>query len=224
MGLTVAVIPCRAGSRRLPNKNVGVKLCGKLLFEWTAKAALDSGVFDKVVVISNGDKVEARAKEMDGITYMYQPAEVAHPTATSESVMYHVIDQLEKQGDSVEWVSLLQITSPLRSADDIKAAWDGMHEAGAESCLSACSNLGFRWDRWTGWPIDFDYKERPPTTEREHIAQENGAIYFCKSADLKKSMCRLNGDIHIHIMPEWKNVDIDTADELRVAERMMGYE
>jgi len=208
----------------LPDKNVGVKLRGKLLFEWTAQAALDSGVYDKIVVISNGEKVKERASRMDGITFMWQPIEVAHPTATSESVLLYVLDELEKQGERYDWITLLQITSPLRDARDCRGAWEQVQRSGADTIITAMIETGFHWDRWTGWPIDFDPLDREPTCERENRVREMGAIYTTRVPMLRQSLCRVNGKVDFYIMPSWKNVSIDTYEDLMVAERLMGFD
>lgn len=132
----VAIVPARGGSKRLPRKNV-LPLAGKPLIQWTLDAAKESGVIDLIAVTSDDDEVLAIA-EQNQVTAIRRPDHLATDTATSVDAVLHALEALEEQGITAQRVMLLQPTSPLRRAEDIRAAVKRMNDSGAASVISVC--------------------------------------------------------------------------------------
>lgn len=102
-----AIIPARAGSKRLPNKNVRC-FCGRPLIEVTLDQALESGVFNGGVYVTTD--IESVINDYgDGV--ILRPPLLANDTATSEDVILHAIWSLPNTPDAFV---VLQPTSPLR--------------------------------------------------------------------------------------------------------------
>jgi CMP-N,N'-diacetyllegionaminic acid synthase len=110
----LAIIPARAGSKRLPGKNLR-PLCGKPLIAWTIEAARQSRLITDLVCSTDDERVMELCIEAD-VDVIVRPAELATDTATSESVIAHAL-----MGYEADYVCLLQPTSPLRIAEDIDA-------------------------------------------------------------------------------------------------------
>jgi CMP-N,N'-diacetyllegionaminic acid synthase len=123
----LAVIPARAGSKRLPGKNIR-PLGGQPLIAWTIEAAVSAGVFDKVVV-STEDLGIAEVARLHGASVLWlRPAALSSDTATSLDVLLHAVDQEKGSGAEYDCVALLQPTSPFRTAGTIAT--------GVRQCLS----------------------------------------------------------------------------------------
>lgn len=132
----IAIVPARGGSKRLPRKNI-LFLAGKPLIQWTLDAAKASGVIDLIVVTTDDDEVLDIA-DRARVKAIRRPDELASDTATTVDTVLHALDTLAEQGTTARRIMLLQPTSPLRRAQDIKAAVERMDTNGANSVISVC--------------------------------------------------------------------------------------
>lgn len=131
----LAVIPARAGSKRLPGKNK--RLLGDLpLIAWTIRAAIASGVFVKVLVSTDDQEIADIARRQGASVPWLRPAELSTDTATSMDVVLHAADRAEAAGMSFGHVVLLQPTSPFRTAKTIKVAVGQYLSGGAAPMVS----------------------------------------------------------------------------------------
>ena len=108
----LGVILARAGSKRVPNKNLRA-FRGKPLLSWTVDAAKQSAYLDSLI-LSTDIPIEALGDYAPPI--VQRPAELATDDATSEDALRHVMSL-----HPADWIVLLQPTSPLRTAADIDA-------------------------------------------------------------------------------------------------------
>ncbi|MGQ7260437.1 acylneuraminate cytidylyltransferase family protein [Vreelandella sp. V005] len=132
----VAIVPARGGSKRLPRKNV-LPLAGKPLIQWTLDAAKESGVIELIVVTSDDEEVLTIA-EQHQVMAIRRPDDLSSDTATSVDAVLHALDALAEQGIVAKRVMLLQPTSPLRRAEDIRDAVKRMDDCGVASVVSVC--------------------------------------------------------------------------------------
>lgn len=112
----IGLIPARAGSTRIPNKNVA-SLGGHPLIAWTIHAARESGVFDRVVVSSDSRAIGAFALEY-GACWLQRPERMAGPLSPDVEWLQHARAELGL-GDQF---AILRPTSPFRDADTIRSA------------------------------------------------------------------------------------------------------
>lgn len=115
----IALIPARAGSKRLPNKNM-YPFHGKPLAAWTLELARGLGLFDSIIVSTDDEQLSALASEDTAFTVRKRPDKLGNDTATILDVIRHVAD--EQALDSETVVVLLQVTAPLRVAGDVTEA------------------------------------------------------------------------------------------------------
>ena len=114
----IAIIPARAGSKGLPNKNI-LMLGDKPLIGYTIEAALKSKKFDRVIVSTDSLEYKYIAEKFGAEVLMRAP-ELANDTAGS----FVVIEDVLKRIESVEYFVLLQVTSPFRNYKHIKESVD----------------------------------------------------------------------------------------------------
>ncbi len=118
----VALIPARQGSKRVPGKNVR-SLGGHPMIAYTIAGALDSGVFDAVIVSTDSEDVAAIARHYGAEVPFLRPAAMAGDTSPDIEWIAHTLAELTRQGREWDVFSLLRPTSPFRSADTIRRAW-----------------------------------------------------------------------------------------------------
>lgn len=206
----VAIVPARGGSKRLPRKNV-LPLAGKPLIQWTLDAAKESGVIDLIAVTSDDDEVLAIAKQNQVMT-IRRPDYLATDTATSVDAVLHALKALEEQGITAKRIMLLQPTSPLRNAGDIKRAVSAHDIDIKRNVVTVCEVehptawSGKLADDSTLVGVDLSVL-RSQDAEKEY--RLNGSIYMAsvKTFLLKK---RLVGQQSIAVtMSRERSVDID---------------
>jgi CMP-N,N'-diacetyllegionaminic acid synthase len=124
MPSSVALVPARAGSERVPGKNVR-SLAGRPLIAYTIAAARESGVFDDVVVSTDSTDIAEIAHRYGADVPELRPAELA--TATSPDIEW-VLYTMRNRGEEV--FSILRPTSPFRTPATITRAMTRFLELG----------------------------------------------------------------------------------------------
>ena len=110
---TLAVIPARSGSKRLPNKNIR-RFLGIPLVAWSIRFASALERFDRIVLSTDSEEIAAIGRS-EGIDVPYlRPPHLASDTATSVDVVLDVLERERCAGGDFDLVALLQPTSPVR--------------------------------------------------------------------------------------------------------------
>lgn len=215
---TVAVIPARGGSKQVPRKNVQ-RVGGVPLVERAVRAASSADGIDLVVVSTDDDEIAAIA-EAAGARVVRRPAEIAGDTATSESAILHALDALEDDGTPVDVVAFLQATSPFIPSDALAAAVAEVRADRADSVFAAHETYGFLWrddEQGAAVAVNHDAAHRPRRQDREPHLLETGAFYVFRADGFRESRHRFFGRIRAARVPEWTAIEIDDADQLRIA-------
>jgi N-acylneuraminate cytidylyltransferase len=119
----VALIPARAGSKRLQGKNVK-PLAGHPMMAYTIAAARESGIFSDVVVSTDDPEIAAIAKRYGASVPFLRPGEMAGEFSADIEWIRHALKELAAAGGKIETFSILRPTSPFRQAETIRRAWD----------------------------------------------------------------------------------------------------
>jgi CMP-N,N'-diacetyllegionaminic acid synthase len=119
----VALIPARAGSQRVPGKNVR-PLAGHPLIAYAIAGARESGLFDAVVVSTDADEIAAIARHYGAEVPFLRPAEYATSTSPDIEFVRFTLERLAEEGRSFDLFSILRPTSPFRRGTAIRRAWD----------------------------------------------------------------------------------------------------
>jgi CMP-N,N'-diacetyllegionaminic acid synthase len=119
---TLALIPARHGSKRVPGKNIR-RLNGHPMLAYTIAPAIESGIFDAVMVSTDSDEIAAIARHYGAEVPFLRPAPFAGDTSPDIEWLEHMLRELKTQGRSWDAFSLLRPTSPFRTAETITRAW-----------------------------------------------------------------------------------------------------
>ena len=119
----VALVPARAGSTRLPGKNVK-PLAGRPLLAWSIAAAQESGLFDAVVVSTDDEHIAEISRECGAEVPGLRPKDMAGSTSPDIEWVAYTLDLLASRGRRFDLFSILRPTSPFRTAATIRRAWD----------------------------------------------------------------------------------------------------
>ncbi|XEI34062.1 acylneuraminate cytidylyltransferase family protein [Aeromonas veronii] len=221
MSLKIAIIPARGGSKRLPNKNI-LPLDGKPLIVWTIEAALDSQLFDMVLVSTDSQDIADISISAGAMVPFLRPVELASDTATTNDVISHMVKWVEAEHDVVELVALLQPTSPLRDADNIKDAMKLYEEKNAASVISVCE-LDHPIQYCNRLPSDrsmngfISVTENKRSQELEPYYRLNGAIYIFARRFVGALSEIYSDGAFAYVMDKNSSVDIDDEFDFKMA-------
>lgn len=114
----LGIIPARAGSKRVKDKNIR-PFAGKTLTHLAIEQALEAKFLDRIIVSSDSDKVISIAETYKKVEALRRPCDIASDTAPAIEYMKHAIKNCEMQGWIPDLVVIIQPTSPIRSGKDI---------------------------------------------------------------------------------------------------------
>lgn len=122
MPSVIALIPARAGSKRMPGKNIRL-LAGHPLIAYTIAAAGESGIFSAIVVSTDSEKIAAIARNYGAEVPFLRPAEFAGDLSPDIEFVEYSLKQLRDQGRQYDCFTILRPTSPFRQPETIRRGW-----------------------------------------------------------------------------------------------------
>jgi CMP-N-acetylneuraminic acid synthetase len=133
--LVLGLVPARGGSKGVPGKNVR-PLAGHTLLEYTARAARDSGVIDRLMLSTDAPDIADAGRRAGLEVPFMRPAALAADDTPMLPVIQHALAETAKHGWSPDVIVLLQPTSPLRRPDHIRDAVTMLRETNADSVVT----------------------------------------------------------------------------------------
>ena len=217
----LAVIPARGGSKGLPNKNLQ-QLGGKPLLVWTIEAANQSKYIDRLILSSEDPTIIATAKAHHCEVPFIRPRELAADETSGVAPILHALQQLP----NYDYVVVLQVTSPLRSAVDIDGAIAHCENEQAPACVSV---VAVKKNPYWMYTLSDNRRLVPLLGGKQYLRRQelpavyclNGAVYVARSEFLQQQQTFLTSETVAFPMPEERSVDIDRALDLSLAEQLI---
>ena len=221
----LAIIPARAGSKGVPQKNLRT-LCGKPLIQWTADAAKESTYIDRLILSTEDAAISKVGRECGCETPFSRPGTLAHDKTPMIDVVKYAIRALDEK---YTYGVLLQPTSPLRLSTDIDAAIRLCDERKAPACVSVCrSNKSPFWTYYvasTGRMMPVVESRHTQIDSRQELPDTfilNGAVYVFRCQWLLNQTTFLTEETIAYTMPEERSVDIDREIDFVLANVLLG--
>ncbi len=121
MDKVVALIPARAGSKGVPNKNIR-ELGGYPLLAWSIMAAKKSKLIDRVIVSSDSDEYAKLSIQFGAEAPFLRPPEISGDRSTDYECIAHALDWLALNGGEPKYIVHIRPTTPFRSSSYIDSA------------------------------------------------------------------------------------------------------
>ncbi|MCO1335932.1 acylneuraminate cytidylyltransferase family protein [Microbulbifer sp. OS29] len=215
-----AIITARKGSKGLPGKNVRL-LNGKPLVWYTVNAAIESRVFSNVLISTDCEQVASIGQELGG-KVVWRPASLSGDSARSEDTVEHAL----RAFDCVGHYCLLQPTSPLRTSNHIRGAWNKYLNGEFDSLVSVieCDHSPFKT------LVEADGGVKPiieksmlsaPRQELPRAFRINGALYFGKVGLFIEEASFFTGHLGVFEMDVNSSIDIDSDHDMANAEYLL---
>lgn len=221
----LVIIPARGGSKGIPHKNI-VDLCGRPLIAYTIDAAKQIAPVCNILLSTDDPQIAAVA-EAEGLEVKYmRPAELATDTAGSREVILHAMDWADNNAINYNCVVLLQPTSPLRIAEDIKAAMS-KYSPSVDMVVTvkdASSNPYYNCFEINRKGVLKISKGKGLFTRRQDAPpayEYNGAVYVINPQSIRNMPMGAFPRKIPSIMPQERSVDIDSNLDLAIAAILM---
>ncbi|MFF1878233.1 cytidylyltransferase domain-containing protein [Leifsonia sp. NPDC058230] len=213
----VAVIPARAGSKGIPEKNLA-RVAGRPLIARAVAAAVAARTIDSVYVTTDGPGIAAEAKRA-GAQIVDRPQAIAGDLATSESALLHALDLLACDGVEPDVLVFIQATSPFIDPDDLDAAVERVRSGDADVVFSVVRSHAFLWRMLDGTAtaVNHDAATRPRRQDREPEYRETGAFYVMDARGFREHGHRFFGRVAVAEVSATGSIDIDDPADLLAA-------
>lgn len=214
---TIAIIPARADSKRLADKNK-LSLGGiPLVVHSIRYAKIYSDLIDRIMVTTNDSDIKAMARA-EGAEVIERPVNISGDEATTLSALKHVIENL---AGKVENVILLQPTNPLRPENLFREAFQKFEHAKCESLMTVSRSykkLGKIEDHKF---LPFNYRMGQRSQDLDPLYFENGLLYIIKASVILEGSLLGDKNFPFIVDHPFAAIDIDYKEDFEYAEFLM---
>lgn len=222
----VAVIPARGGSKRLPRKNIK-PLGGLPMIAFSISAAIDSGVFAKVVVSTDDDEIAAVAARYGADVPFMRQTDLADDHTPVSAVTCQMVSWLAERGETFDRVAQLMPNCPLRTAEDVR---DSLSAFAAQPHRAQVSVTRYGWQNpwWAlqrneigaAEPMFPDMLQRR-SQDLPALYCPTGAVWWATSAALLDNNTFHLSQRALFELPWERGIDIDDGADFELAELLL---
>ncbi len=217
----LCIIPARGGSKRIPRKNIK-PFMGKPIMAYSIEAALESGLFDEVMVSTDDSDFAEVARQYGAKVPFMRSSATSNDFASTEDVMIEVLDEYKKQGKEYDIICCLYSTAPFVTDDRLKEAYQKMIDENVDAVFTVVAysypiqrslhivdgKIVMKWPEY----------QSARSQDLETIYHDAGQFYFGRVSQL-----RIEKDLWMKnsvplILPETEVQDLDTMTDWQLAE------
>ena len=214
---TIAVIPARGGSKRIPRKNIK-PFCGKPMIAYSIEAAIRAGIFDEIIVSTDDEEIADVAKNAGASVPFMRPKELSDDFTATGAVVEHAIKFLQARGDRIKFVCTIYATAPLIDEFYIKLGLEKLRASNAKNAFS-CTSMPFPiWRTFKiakdgrcemFWRENFDKRSQ----DLEEAYQDAGQFYWTNLDAPSSDEIFFGRDSIAIVLPRHLVQDIDTPQD-----------
>lgn len=218
---TIAIITARGGSKRIPGKNIK-EFCGKPILAYSVEAAIESGIFDEVMVSTDDESIAQIAGQYGAKVPFFRSEETAGDFAATNDVILEVLEEYEKRGEHFDIACCIYPTAPFVTADRLRSALKQLQEKKADSVVpvvrfsfppqrSVVVEDGLLKFKWPEYML-------ARSQDLEPFYHDVGQFYCLRVASfLAQNRLIMDKTVPLEI-PETEAQDIDNEEDWKIAE------
>jgi N-acylneuraminate cytidylyltransferase len=218
---TLAIITARGGSKRIPRKNIK-EFCGRPIVAYSIQAALDSGVFDEVMVSTDDSEIAGIAAGAGAKVPFMRSAATSNDFATTADVLIEVISQYRQRGHDIEQACCIYPTAPFVTAQKLAHAHALLLETGSDSVIPVVRfsypiqrALKIENHRLSMiWPENLNARSQ----DLMPAYHDSGQFYFLNVRSFMEQKKLFSEHTVPMEVPETEVQDIDTEEDWKIAE------
>lgn len=217
----IAIITARVGSKRIPKKNIK-EFCGKPIIAYSIRAALDSGIFDEVMVSTDSEEIAEIARAYGAKVPFMRSAKTSDDFATTADVLMEVLERYQEMDRTFDVMSCIYPTAPFVTPQKLQRAYDTLTK---EQAVMAMPVVAFSYPPQrsyvlNGNMLEMKWKENynKRSQDLEKMYHDAGQFYMYQV----EAFVRLKGQMTESIVPvivdEMEVQDIDNESDWKLAE------
>jgi N-acylneuraminate cytidylyltransferase len=224
LDINVAIIPARAGSKRIPLKNAR-NFCGKPMIAWSIEAAIKCGLFDQILVSTDSDEIGSIASQFGAGVPFIRPAELSGDFVHISPVVAHAVEWLKSNRMNPNYVCCIYATAPFVTATDLMTGYEKITGGKCEKVIAA-TTLPYPFQRAfflgeDSSPQMFFPEEFPKRSQDLPVAWHDAGQFYWASPETWLQKAKPYGsETKIVKIPRWRALDIDTMEDWEMAEAM----
>ena len=217
----LAIITARGGSKRIPRKNIKM-FCEKPIMAYSILAAIESGIFDQIMVSTDDKEIASIAKQYGATVPFLRSEQTSSDHASTADVVLEVINEYKRRNEEIDYACCIYPTAPFISAEKLKRAFSLLVQNDADSVVPVVR---------FGYPIQRAFKienHRLRMMWPENLLARSqdlvptfhdcGQFYFLKVSAFLKSITLFPENTIPIEFPESEVQDIDTEEDWILAE------
>lgn len=217
----IAIITARGGSKRIPSKNIK-DFCGKPIISYSIEAAINSGIFDEVMVSTDSDEIAKIALEYGATVPFMRSKENSNDYSDTTDVLNEVLDCYSELGKHYEEFCCIYPTAPFITAKKIIDSYkllknDEVYNVVPMVAFSFPPQRGMIVENGLTVPADPAHINMR-SQDLEEIIHDSGQFYWCKTKEFKKNGNILFNHTKPFIVSELEVQDIDNYSDWLLAE------
>lgn len=218
---TIAVITARGGSKRIPKKNIKIFL-GKPIIAYSIQVALDTGVFDKVMVSTDSEEIAEIARKYGAEVPFLRSEKTSNDFASTADVLFEVLDRYEEIGEIFDNMVCIYPTAPFITVEKIKRGLELLKNSETNMVLPV---VAFSYPPQRGYILKDSFMEmkwKENYTKRsqdlETLYHDAGQFYCYKVSAFRDKKGIMTEGIMPLIVDELEVQDIDNETDWKLAE------
>jgi CMP-N,N'-diacetyllegionaminic acid synthase len=230
MSQVLGIIPARGGSKGIPNKNLK-PLAGRPLLAYTADAARESGVIDRLILSTDSREIAQLGASLGIEVPFLRPADLARDESAMLPVLEHAVAEIEQTGWKPDVVVLLQPTAPLRRPEHVKRAVEMLEKSGCDSVVSVIEIPSHYAPHFAmkivNGRLDYLLPEGRHITRRQDVEpaySRDGTVYTFRRDVLMEQHTIYGLDCRPIVLPLNESVNLDSREDWEEAERILSKE
>jgi N-acylneuraminate cytidylyltransferase len=223
MAKKIAIIPARGGSKRIPKKNIK-SFFGKPLIAYSIQTAIDSKLFDKIIVSTDDENIASIAKSFGASIPFIRPKELSDDFSGTEAVINHALEFLKEQGEEFDFCCTIYATAPLLEKEFLIEGFEKLQNSKVKNAFSSTS-MPFPIQRT--FKINEDgkcemfYPEHYDTRSQDLVeAYQDAGQFYWSNLNIESDKIMFADDSIPIVLPRHLVQDIDTLEDWERAEFM----
>lgn len=219
--MTVAIIPARGGSKRIPRKNIR-DFAGRPMIAHSIVAAIESGCFDRVLVSTDDAEIADVARQWGAEVPFVRPATLSDDNTATAPVLLHALDWLAANGEEPAEACCIYATAPFLDGEYLREGLQTLRQSGATTAFSVTT---FAFPIYRGLQLDHEgvvsmiWPENRLTRSQDlpEAYHDAGQFYWLNTARFRETGNLYAPDSRAVVLPRRLVQDIDTQEDWDVA-------
>ncbi len=217
----IAIIPARGGSKRIPRKNIK-SFHGKPLIAYSIQTALESNLFERVIVSTDDKEIAEIAKKYGAEVPFVRPKELSDDFSATQEVINHTLQYLRDNGERYEYYCTIYATAPLLQAKYLIEGFEKLQKNDAVNSFSVTSmpfpiQRTFKINKDERCEMFWPEYSNTRSQDLEEAYQDAGQFYWTKLNKESNEIMFGKDSIPI-VLPRHLVQDIDTLEDWKRAE------